>query len=102
MLLCSAGAPKGGRPHTDRSTYSATGRHPHAARNTMNWRNRMIIPLRVLRWGVLLLAISIIGAAAPSMAAEHRSTRQVVVPQEDRFTPFALTIHAGDTVQWVN
>jgi plastocyanin len=26
----------------------------------------------------------------------------VVVPEEDRFTPFALTIHAGDTVQWVN
>jgi plastocyanin len=24
------------------------------------------------------------------------------MPEEDRFTPFALTIHAGDTVQWVN
>jgi plastocyanin len=62
----------------------------------------MMISLRILRWGVFLLAISIIGAAAPSMAAEHRSTRQVVIPKEDRFTPFALTIHAGDTVQWVN
>jgi hypothetical protein len=26
----------------------------------------------------------------------------VIVPQEDRFTPFALTIRAGDTVEWVN
>jgi hypothetical protein len=26
----------------------------------------------------------------------------VIVPQEDRFTPFAQTIHAGDTVQFIN
>ena len=26
----------------------------------------------------------------------------MTVPQEDRFTPFALTIHAGDSVQWIN
>jgi plastocyanin len=26
----------------------------------------------------------------------------VIVPEEDRFTPFALTIHPGETVRWVN
>jgi hypothetical protein len=26
----------------------------------------------------------------------------VIVPEADRFTPFALTIHAGDTVEWTN
>jgi plastocyanin len=24
------------------------------------------------------------------------------VPKDDRFTPYAITIHAGDTVRWVN
>jgi hypothetical protein len=27
---------------------------------------------------------------------------QIIVPEEDRFTPFALRIRAGDTVEWVN
>jgi len=26
----------------------------------------------------------------------------VIVPESDRFTPFAITIRAGETVQWVN
>jgi plastocyanin len=26
----------------------------------------------------------------------------VIVPEEDRFTPFAQTIHAGDSVKWIN
>jgi len=30
------------------------------------------------------------------------SNRMVVVPGEDRFSPFALNIHAGEEVEWVN
>ncbi len=32
----------------------------------------------------------------------HHIKQQVIVPQEERFTPFALTIHVGDVVKWVN
>jgi len=28
--------------------------------------------------------------------------RQIIVPLEDRFTPFAITIRVGQTVEWVN
>ena len=30
------------------------------------------------------------------------SVRQIIVPDEDRFTPFAITVRVGQTVQWVN
>jgi plastocyanin len=30
------------------------------------------------------------------------TTHQVTVPDADRFTPFGLTIHAGDLVRWHN
>ena len=29
-------------------------------------------------------------------------SRAVVVPREDRFAPFAITVHVGDAVEWVN
>ena len=29
-------------------------------------------------------------------------TKQVMIPDEDRFAPFALTIHIGDSVKWTN
>jgi len=28
--------------------------------------------------------------------------RQIMVPDEDRFVPFAITVHVGDIVRWVN
>jgi len=62
----------------------------------------MMVHRRVFRMGVLLLAISLLGAAAPSVTAAQRPIRQVVVPEEDRFAPFALTIRAGDTIEWIN
>jgi plastocyanin len=27
---------------------------------------------------------------------------QVTIPDEDRFTPFAVTVHVGDSVKWTN
>jgi plastocyanin len=35
-------------------------------------------------------------------AADKRAHLQVIVPADDRFTPFAQTIHAGDSVKWIN
>jgi plastocyanin len=38
-----------------------------------------------------------------SMHPAKRPTNHIVtIPEEDRFTPFALTIHRGDSVTWVN
>src|SRR5436305_11004947 len=52
---------------------------------------------------VVLVLLSIFGLIAGGGAAQgRRHHRMVVVPQEDRFQPFAITIRAGDTVDWVN
>lgn len=40
--------------------------------------------------------------AAPAAARDDYRTHQVVVPGEDRFTSFAITIRQGDSVFWVN
>src|SRR5436305_5686318 len=45
------------------------------------------------------------GAAADPKAGatpEKRAHLQVIIPGEDRFTPLAQTIHAGDSVKWIN
>jgi plastocyanin len=38
----------------------------------------------------------------PAAADEKRAHLQEIIPGEDRFTPFAQTIHAGDSVKWIN
>lgn len=57
--------------------------------------------LRMFTIAVLVLGVYSIAVAAPLGAASPK-TRKVRVPLEDRFTPFALTIHVGDSVKWVN
>jgi plastocyanin len=57
---------------------------------------------RLLALAALFL---LIGAAAPGrgeLSSQRIRFRQVIVPGEDRFTPFAQTIRAGDGVQWIN
>jgi len=62
------------------------------------------------RWSILstgvLLACGcalLFGTATHSWGKDKSHLhRMVVVPQEDRFTPFAITIRSGDTVEWVN
>jgi plastocyanin len=48
---------------------------------------------------ICLVGISTIGVAQQSVAP---AARQVIVPDEDRFTPFAVTVRVGQIVQWVN
>ena len=46
-----------------------------------------------------------LGVASQGWAANAHSgseVHQVSIPEEDRFTPYALTIHTGESVQWVN
>lgn len=54
---------------------------------------------------VLLIAAVLIPAGVVSASGtprDHGSIRKVQIPEADRFTPFALTIHVGDAVKWTN
>src|SRR6478609_7432931 len=55
--------------------------------------------------GLLVIAAATVGATAAISEADHggRShSATVTVPPEDRFTPYTITVHPGDTVRWVN
>src|SRR4051794_23024283 len=66
--------------------------------------------MRKLVAAVLVIAgIAALGAISANAKSGRRAsasaaptTQHVRVPDSDRFTPFALTIHAGDTVRWTN
>ena len=51
---------------------------------------------------VLALFVSAAALADQPTAAAKRVHNMVIIPEEDRFTPFALTIHAGDGVLFTN
>jgi len=46
---------------------------------------------------VLLFIAGIVNLAAAAPAA-----KQIIVPGEDRFSPYAITIHVGQSVEFVN
>ena len=56
-----------------------------------------LLPLCIMFWG----ASSRVAAANASDDGHHRKHR-IIVPDEDRFKPFAITIHVGDVVEWMN
>ena len=59
-----------------------------------------------LRWaalGLLIVCLFALASFNPAVAQSSDPTvRQIIVPGEDRFTPFAITIRTGQRVQWVN
>jgi plastocyanin len=58
---------------------------------------------RLLPLVLIVAALVPVGVIAASAA--HRSggtTYTVKIPDADRFAPFALTIHVGDSVRWIN
>jgi plastocyanin len=57
---------------------------------------------RRLPFAILLFAFCAALLPHPGGAADKRAHLQVIVPEEDRFTPFAQTIHVGDAVKWIN
>ena len=59
---------------------------------------RVLVP-SLLVLGALLCALATAQTAQPDKRVFHN---MVIVPEEDRFTPFAITIHTGDRVQWTN
>jgi plastocyanin len=56
---------------------------------------------------VVLFARVLAAAADPATPAPAASDKrvthvQVIVPESDRFTPFAQTLRAGEAVRWIN
>jgi len=49
-----------------------------------------------------LVFASLLGYTPLSWAQDHPRQRRVIIPEEDRFTPFNLVIRRGDIVKWIN
>lgn len=56
---------------------------------------------KALLVSLIVAALVPIGAATAGAGQSHPMGK-VTVPDEDRFAPFALVIHAGDSVKWTN
>ena len=56
------------------------------------------------RWWMLatLVVVLVAGVSNRALAAPPPAVKQIMVPGEDRFTPFAVTVHVGQKVMWVN
>jgi len=50
----------------------------------------------------LVVAVLVPIGAMSAGAGQSHATRRVKIPEADRFTPFSLVIHAGDSVSWTN
>ena len=52
----------------------------------------------------LFFALTLASTVTNHIAAAEKPhvNRMVIVPKEDRFSPFALTIRSGEAVEWVN
>jgi plastocyanin len=59
---------------------------------------------KVLGLVILLSVTCVLVLVAKSQRANdrRRTFQQIIVPEEDRFTPFGITIRQGDTVKWIN
>ena len=56
---------------------------------------------KLLLVSLVVAALVPIGAMSAGAGQSH-VTRRVKVPAEDRFMPYSLVIHAGDSVSWTN
>jgi plastocyanin len=62
-----------------------------------------ILRLRWVALGLLIVCLLALASFNHAVAQSSNPTvRQIIVPDEDRFTPFAATIRVGQRVQWVN
>lgn len=51
---------------------------------------------------VALCLVALLLAFQTNIQAAEPVTKIVKIPEGDRFIPFVLTIHVGDTVKWIN
>ena len=59
---------------------------------------------RGLSLSLLVVCLLVLGTSVRMKAASggDKPARQIIVPDEDRFTPFAITIRVGQKVTWIN
>ena len=60
---------------------------------------------KLSRWTLPSLLVCFVAMHAYSQNANktnHAPIRQIIVPDEDRFTPFAITVRLGQPVVWIN
>ena len=65
----------------------------------MSLRMRVLFLLLFALAVMMLIASNRVLASGP---AQKPAAVQVVIPDEDRFSPFAMTVQVGTTVTWVN
>jgi len=65
-------------------------------------KSKLHRPATIVILGLALLMFLIAAAPNPVTQPSRVVHNQVIVPEEDRFTPFSQTIHAGDAVRWIN
>jgi len=53
---------------------------------------------------IMALTVGIVSSADAASLTEQQADKahQVLIPKDDRFVPYVLTIRAGDSVTWVN
>jgi plastocyanin len=53
-------------------------------------------------FGLSVTMLAVPNRVLASDPAEHPAAVQITIPDEDRFSPFAMTVHVGTTITWVN
>ena len=53
-------------------------------------------------FGLSVTLLAVPTRVLASDPAQHPAAVQITIPDEDRFSPFAMTVHVGTTVTWVN
>src|SRR5262249_36113757 len=96
------GAATPGWPASSEPALSSPGQavwreeHPMQPLIVRPWLVRLLLPVGVVACSILT------PQNAVAQQGPRRMLHQVTVPMEDRFTPFSLTIHVGDSVRWLN
>lgn len=65
-------------------------------------KSKLQHPAAMVILGLAVPMFLVAAAPSPTTQAAQVIHNQVIVPGEDRFTPFSQTIHAGESVRWVN
>jgi len=58
--------------------------------------------LTISRLAALFAVTAAAGLLGGATRARAELVKQVMVPGEDRFEPFVVSIHEGDTIEWIN
>ena len=58
--------------------------------------------IRFRTWVLVMLAVVFVVGWSHLAVAGSQAVKLITIPGEDRFTPFAVTVHVGQGVRWIN